>query len=86
MIPQNQKDFLINRIVDQLTEYVVQEYRTDLSVALKLVYESKVYQWLTDSDGYLHSQSPSYVYELLKSEIMNELKTIHFELTVNGHH
>lgn len=72
MIPQNPKAFLVNRIVDQLTEFVIHDYDMGLSDALKIVYQSKVYQWLTDTDGYLHSQSPSYVYELLKQELTSK--------------
>ena len=69
MIQQNQIDFLINRIVDQLTEFIVTDYNIELSYALKIVYQSKVYQLLIEDEGFLYSQSPSYIYELLKSEI-----------------
>ena len=72
MIPQNQKDYLVNRIIDQLTEFIVQDYDMALSEALKIVYQSEVYRYLTDSEGYLHSQSPSYIYELLKQEIKDQ--------------
>ena len=41
----------------------------DLTDALKIVYNSKVYQQLQDSEGDLHVQSPSYIYELLKQEM-----------------
>lgn len=71
MIPPNTKDFLINRIIDQLTEFVVIDYNIGLSSALNIVYQSNVYQLLIDDEGYLYSQSPSYIYELLKSEIKN---------------
>jgi hypothetical protein len=33
------------------------------------VYNSKVYRLLQDSEGELYTQSPSYLYELLKQEI-----------------
>ncbi len=69
MILQNQIDFLINRIVDQLTEFIVTDYNIELSTALKIVYQSKVYELLIEDEGFLYSQSPSYIYELLKSEI-----------------
>lgn len=70
MIEQNQKEFLINRIVDKLTEYLVVDSAIALTDALKLVYGSKVYQQLQDVDGELYVQSPSYIYELLKQEIL----------------
>ena len=69
MIAQNQKEFLINRIVDKLTEFIVIDSSIDLTDALKIVYNSKVYQQLQDLEGDLHVQSPSYIYELLKQEM-----------------
>ena len=69
MIAQNQKEFLINRIVDKLTEFLVIDSSIDLTDALKIVYNSRVYQQLQDSEGDLQVQSPSYIYELLKQEM-----------------
>lgn len=69
MIAQNQKEFLINRIVDKLTEFLVVDSAIDLTDALKVVYSSKIYQLLQDTDGDLYAQSPSYIYELLKQEM-----------------
>lgn len=72
MIAQNQKEFLINRIVDKLTEFLVIDSSIDLTDALKVVYNSKVYQQLQDSEGDLFVQSPSYIYELLKQEMTEQ--------------
>ena len=72
MIAQNQKEFLINRIVDKLTEFLVIDSSIDLTYALKVVYNSKVYQQLQDSEGDLFVQSPSYIYELLKQEMTEQ--------------
>ncbi len=69
MIEQNQKEFLINRIVDKLTEFLVVDSAIDLTDALKVIYNSKIYQQLQDIDGDLYIQSPSYIYELLKQEM-----------------
>lgn len=69
MIAQNQKEFLINRIIDKLTEFLVIDSSIDLTDALKVVYNSRVYQQLQDSEGDLYVQSPSYIYELLKQEM-----------------
>ena len=69
MIPQNQRDYLINRIVDKLTEFIFLDYDVKLPSALNMVYQSNVYQLLIKDDGYLYTQSPSYIYELLKPEI-----------------
>lgn len=69
MMAQNQKEFLINRIVDKLTEFLVVDSAIALTDALKVVYSSKIYQLLQDTDGDLYAQSPSYIYELLKQEM-----------------
>ena len=72
MIAQNQKEFLINRIVDKLTEFLVIDSSIGLTDALKVVYNSKVYQQLLDSESDLYVQSPSYIYELLKQEMTKQ--------------
>ncbi len=69
MISQQQREFLINHIVDKITEFIIKDNNADISSALKTVYQSKVYQLVLDVDGDLYSQSPSYIYDLLKSEI-----------------
>ncbi|MBQ7946346.1 MAG: hypothetical protein IJ280_06500 [Bacteroidales bacterium] len=69
MTTQAQKDFLVYHIIDQLTEYIIIDNHISVAEALKLLYQSKVYQQLIDEDTELYIQSPSYVYELLKQEI-----------------
>lgn len=68
MIAQVQREFLINHIVDRLTEYLVTDEGMELADALKTVYQSKIYHQLQDVDGGLYVQSPSYIYELLHKE------------------
>ena len=65
MTAQVQRDFLINHIVDRLTEFLVLDNNMELTDALNIVYRSKVYQQ-QDEEGELYVQSPSYIYELLK--------------------
>lgn len=69
MTAQVQRDFLVSHIVDRLTEYLVVDYNMEVTDALKIVYQSKVYRQLIDEGGELYVQSPSYVYELLKQEM-----------------
>ena len=69
MTAQVQKDFLVNHIVDKLTEYLVTDNSLELADALKMVYQSKTYRQLQDTDGDLDIQSASYVYELLLKEL-----------------
>ena len=69
MTAQVQNDFLVNHIVDRLTEFLVMDNNLELADALKIVYQSKTYQQLQDVDGGLYIQSPSYIYELLLKEL-----------------
>ena len=69
MIPQNQRDYLINRIVDKLTEFIFLDYDVKLPSTLNMVYQSNVQQLLIKDDSFLYTQSPTYIYELLKPEI-----------------
>lgn len=69
MTAQVQRDFLINHIVDRLTEYLVLDNNIEIADALNIIYKSKVYQQLQDIEGELYTQSPSYIYELLKQEL-----------------
>ena len=69
MTAKVKRDFLVSHIVDRLTEYLILDNSIDIAEALKIIYQSKVYQQLQDEDGGLYSQSPSYVYELLKQEL-----------------
>ena len=69
MTPQVQREFLVNHIVDRLTEYLMIDNCMEVADALKIVYHSKTYQQLQDVDGGLYTQSPSYIYELLQKEL-----------------
>lgn len=69
MTAQVQRDFLVNHIVDRLTEYLVLDNKIEIAEALKIIYQSKVYLQLQDEEGELYVQSPSYIYELLKKEL-----------------
>lgn len=63
------QEFLINRIIDQMTTFLVEDEGVGISEALEKVYSSHVYDLLQIKEGDLFSQSPSYVYELLKKEL-----------------
>ena len=63
------QEYLVNRIVDQLTTFLIEDKGMGISEALETVYSSHVYDLLQIKEGDLFSQSPSYVYELLKKEL-----------------
>ncbi|MBQ7517962.1 MAG: hypothetical protein IJU13_06010 [Bacteroidales bacterium] len=69
MSEERRKDFLVNYIVDQLTVFVMEDYRISLDRALELVYTSRLYGLLLDEEADLTSESPSYLYEILKKEM-----------------
>lgn len=74
MIQDNQRIFLINHIVDEMTGFLMSDFNLELAASLKKIYESNLYEKLQDEKLDLYIQSPSYVYELLKAEI-GELKS-----------
>lgn len=63
------QEYLVNRIVDQLTTFLIEDEGVSISEALEKVYSSHVYDLLQIKEGDLFSQSPSYVYEMLKKEL-----------------
>lgn len=65
---QQQDDYLIAYIVDQMTQFLVADFKLDVVSALNVIYNSKVYDLVQDKDNELYIQSPSYIYELLKKE------------------
>ena len=58
--------YLLNDKVDQLTAYLVKDEGLSIEEAMKKVYTSRVYEMLQVPDNYLLSQSPGYVYEIMK--------------------
>lgn len=69
MSDDNQRQFLVNYIVDQLAGFLIEDLKISLESALDIVYSSPIYDLLLDESTGLTANSPSYVYELLKSEI-----------------
>lgn len=69
MSDENRRSFLVNYIVDKLTAFLVEDRGLSLEHALDIIYSSKTYELLQDEKADLTTDSPSYVYELLKAEI-----------------
>ena len=69
MTTQAQKDFLINRTIDQMTVFLMEDYGLELPAALELVYNSQLYEKIIDLETGLYYQSAAYNYDLLKPEI-----------------
>ncbi len=70
MTKQQQTDFLIAHIIDKMTQYLIEDFKLDIPMALNLIYNSKVYEILLDKKNSLYIQNPSYICELLKNEYL----------------
>lgn len=68
MTKQQIKDFLVNRTVDEMTRFLLEDYPFSLDKALDVVYTSETFQKLSDEETGLYEQAPAYVYELLQNE------------------
>ena len=62
------REYLLNRIVDKLTEFYIADTGRTIEDALYRVYNSRIYEALTQPDSYLLFQSPSYLYYLMMAE------------------
>lgn len=63
-------EYLITNTIDYLVEYLVEEEQMPLDKAMEVVYRSETIKLLQIPEGELFVQSPAYVYELLKNEII----------------
>ncbi len=68
MIENNKIEFLTNYITDKITTYIISDYNLNLPNALNVIYNSRTFENLKNSETSLYIQSPSYIYELLKKE------------------
>ena len=60
--------YLVDRAVDEMTGFLVQDHALGIAQAIDFIYNSDTYQKLTDSRTGLYTQSPAYIYQLLESE------------------
>lgn len=70
MSEEIQRQFLIDYAIDQMTAYLIEDRHISLEQALNIVYSSRVYDLLQDETADLTSNSPAYIYELLKQELI----------------
>ena len=64
-----QIQFLIDYAIDQMTSFLIEDRKIPLEQALDIVYSSRIYDLLQDETAGLTSNSPAYIYELLKQEL-----------------
>lgn len=63
------KKMLIEGIIQDLIKYLCEDKETVIEEALDMVYNSEVFQRISDIETGLYRESSSYIYELLKDEL-----------------
>jgi len=64
---------LVEDIIENLVQSLSKDKNISIEESLDIVYNSMVYIKLCDEDTKLYSEGSTYVYELLKNEIQDEL-------------
>ena len=62
-------EFIINCDIEEMASLLQEEYGMDLLKAFDTIYNSKIYQKLTNTKTGLYIQSPLYIYNYLKEEL-----------------
>jgi len=62
-------NYLVEGIIQDLIQYVMEDYNMKIEEAMDIVYKSKIFEKLNDYETHLYAESSSYVYEYLKEEI-----------------
>ena len=63
---------LIEGVTQDIISYLVEDNKISIDGAMKLLYDSSVFEKLADIDTGLYRESSSYVYVLLKDELLNK--------------
>ena len=67
-------EFIINCDIEEMASLLQEEYGMDLLKAFDTIYNSKIYQKLTNTETGLYIQSPLYIYNYLKEELKKKKK------------
>lgn len=67
---ENQFQFIINSNVEQIAFYLQEDYELSVIEALDKIYNSKIYDKLQNPQTGLYLQSPDYIYDYLKAEMV----------------
>lgn len=65
-----QMQYLVEGITKDIIAYIMEDNRCDLSTAIKEFYNSETFTKLSDEATGLYIESSSYVYEILKGELL----------------
>ena len=65
----NKEQLMIEYMVQDVVEMIAETQKIEYDIAMKIVYESQIYEKIVDVETGLYRESPSYVYELLQDEL-----------------
>ncbi|MBR1687940.1 MAG: hypothetical protein IJ710_05315 [Prevotella sp.] len=71
MTKAQKKDSLIAYAIDRMTEFLMAEYHLTAPEAMNFIYNSTTLQLIQAPRNGLYAESPSYLYEILKTEYTN---------------
>ena len=63
-------NFLVECITQDIIVYLVEDYNMSKEKAMDILYNSQTYDRLCDFETHLYYESPSYLYEMLKEELL----------------
>jgi len=61
-------NYRIDRAISEMIKYEMEDSHCSLEQAMEKIYTSPIMPLLQDEEGELYVQSPSYIYELYKTE------------------
>ena len=67
----NEKQAMMNDLVRELALLLIEDNHITMEEALDTVFNSETYSKLTDERTGLYFQSPRYVYDFLKTELLS---------------
>ncbi|MCI5689211.1 hypothetical protein AALA24_11450 [Anaerovoracaceae bacterium 42-11] len=65
------REFLVETNTQDVIKYIVEEKNISIMNALREFYVSEVFQKLQDYETGLYLESPSYIYDLYKNELLH---------------
>ena len=68
MTKEQINNYLVDRTIDEMTTFLIQDYKLEIDQAIDFIYNSETYQKLTTPQTGLYAQSPAYIYQLLENE------------------
>ena len=70
------RDYLVSNTIDKMVEFLIVNENLSLDQAMDMVYSSDTIKKLHNVEGELFVQSPDYVYELFKKNIVSTVTGI----------